>query len=145
KLSGAGSALRERAGGAKDSLADALQSGAEKLRSRGGDGSMSGAGAMGGSMAMSDDRMSQVTSRVAGGMEGAADWLRDAAFDGWRARPAGRTIAARRRGPVDRRPVAAPRPLLGRGAHRRHRERRHRAAVRATRTIHALTVGAGAG
>ena len=81
KLSGVGSSLRERAGGAKDSLANALEAGAEKLRARGGDG-VSAAGATGGSMAVSDDRMTQVTSRVAGGMEGAADWLRDADLDG---------------------------------------------------------------
>jgi len=82
KLSGVGSTLRERAGGAKDSLADALESGAEKLRSRTGDGSMAGAGAAGGSMAVADDRMAQVTTRVATGMEGAAEWIRDADLDG---------------------------------------------------------------
>jgi hypothetical protein len=81
KLGGVGSTLRERAGGAKDSLANALEAGADRLRARGGDG-MSAAGATGGSMAVSDDRMTQVTSRVAGGMEGAADWLRDADLDG---------------------------------------------------------------
>lgn len=82
KLSGVGSTLRERAGGAKDSLADALESGAEKLRARSGDGTMAGASADGGSVAVADDRMAQMTSRVAGGMEGAADWLRDADLDG---------------------------------------------------------------
>jgi hypothetical protein len=80
KLGGVGSSLRERAGGAKDSLANALESGAEKLRARGGDG-MSAAGATGGSMAVSDDRMAQMSTRVAGGMEGAAEWLRDADLD----------------------------------------------------------------
>src|ERR1044071_2607354 len=81
KLSGVGSTVREKASGAKDSLANALEAGAEKLRARGGDG-MSAAGATGRSMALAGDRMSQVTSRVAGGMEGAADWLRDADLDG---------------------------------------------------------------
>ena len=85
KLSGVGSTLRERAGGAKDSLADALESGAEKLRARTGDGSMAGAGAAGGTVAVADDRMAQVTTRVAGGMEGAAEWLRDADLDGLKA------------------------------------------------------------
>ena len=33
-------------------------------------------------MAVADDRMTQVTTRVAGGMEGAADWLREADLDG---------------------------------------------------------------
>ena len=81
KLSGVGSTVREKASGAKDSLANALEAGAERLRARGGDG-MSAAGATGGSMAVADDRMSQVTTRVAGGMEGAADWLREADLDG---------------------------------------------------------------
>ena len=81
KLSGVGSTLRERAGGAKDSLANALEAGADRLRARSGDG-MSAAGATGGSMAVADDRMAQVTTRVAGGMEGAADWLREADLDG---------------------------------------------------------------
>jgi hypothetical protein len=82
KLSGAGSTVREKVGGAKDSLANALESGAEKLRARSGGDGMSAAGATGGSVAVTDDRMTQVTSRVAGGMEGAADWLRDADIDG---------------------------------------------------------------
>jgi hypothetical protein len=81
KLGDVGSSVRDRAGTAKDSLANALEAGAEKLRSRG-DGTMAGAGADGSSMAMADDRMAQVTSRVAGGMEGAATWLRDADMDG---------------------------------------------------------------
>jgi hypothetical protein len=46
---------------------------------------MSAATATGGSVAVTDDRMAQVTSRVAGGMEGAADWLRDADLDGLKA------------------------------------------------------------
>jgi hypothetical protein len=81
KLSGVGSTVREKAGSAKDSLANALEAGAGKLRARGGDG-MPAAGATDGSVAVADGRMSQVTSRVAGGMEGAADWLRDADLDG---------------------------------------------------------------
>ena len=81
KLSGVGSTVREKASGAKDSLANALEAGAERLRARGGDG-MSAASATGGSMAVADDRMSQVTTRVAGGMDGAADWLREADLDG---------------------------------------------------------------
>lgn len=81
KLSGVGSTVREKAGSAKDSLASALESGADKLRARGGDG-MSAAGATGGTVAVADDRMAQVTQRVAGGMEGAADWIRDADLDG---------------------------------------------------------------
>jgi hypothetical protein len=82
KLSDVGSTVRERAAGAKDSLANALETGAEKLRARSGDGSMAGAGAMGGTVAVSDDRMAQVTTKVAGGMEAASEWLRDADLDG---------------------------------------------------------------
>jgi hypothetical protein len=85
KLGGMGSTVRERAGGARDSLANALESGAEKLRNRSGDGAMAGAAAMGGSVAVSDDRMTQVTSKVAGGMESASEWLRDADIEGMKA------------------------------------------------------------
>jgi len=82
KLADVGSSVRERAGNLKDSLADALESGADKLRARAdgsGDGQLAGAG--GGSIAMSDGRVAQVTDRVAGGMEATADWLRDADLD----------------------------------------------------------------
>lgn len=82
KLGDVGSTVRERAAGAKDSLANALEVGAEKLRARGGDGAMAGAGAMGGAVAVSDDRMAQVTTKVAGGMEAASEWLRDADLEG---------------------------------------------------------------
>jgi hypothetical protein len=78
KLGSVGSTVRERASSAKDSLADALESGAEKLRARSGDGSMAGVGATGGTVAVTDDRMAQVTTKVAGGMESASEWLRDA-------------------------------------------------------------------
>ena len=81
RLADVGSSVREKAGGAKDSLASALESGAEKLRARSGDG-MSAAGAAGGSVAVADDRMSQVTTKVAGGMEAASEWLRDADLEG---------------------------------------------------------------
>jgi hypothetical protein len=82
KLGDVGSTVRERAAGAKDSLANALEAGAEKLRARGGDGTMAGAGAMGGSVAVTDDRVAQVTTKVAGGMDAASAWLRDADMDG---------------------------------------------------------------
>jgi hypothetical protein len=81
KLSNAGSSIRERAGTAKNSLADMLETGADKLRNRTrGDGAQL-AGATGdGSMAVSADsgRMGQVGDRVAGGMQATADWLREA-------------------------------------------------------------------
>ena len=69
----------------EERIADALESGAEKLRQRGGDGSLAGASAVGGSTAISDDRMSQVTTKVAGGMDATADWLRDADLDSLKA------------------------------------------------------------
>jgi len=86
KLADVSSTVRDRAGHLKDSLADALDTGADRLRARAdaadtsGDGQLAGAG--GGSIAMSEDgRMTQVTDRVAGGMEATADWLRDADLD----------------------------------------------------------------
>jgi ElaB/YqjD/DUF883 family membrane-anchored ribosome-binding protein len=85
KLSDAGSTVRERAATAKDSLADALAAGAEKLRARGGDGSMAAAGATGGAVAVTDDRVAQVTTKVAGGMDAASEWLRDADLNGLKA------------------------------------------------------------
>jgi hypothetical protein len=73
--------VRDRASGAKDSLASVLHSGAERLRARG-EGDGSGVEAMGGAAAISSDRMSKMNSRVAGGMDATADWLRDADIDG---------------------------------------------------------------
>jgi ElaB/YqjD/DUF883 family membrane-anchored ribosome-binding protein len=85
KLADVGSSVRERAGTLKDSLADALESGADKLRARTGS-DQSGqlaAGTGGGSMALENDsRATQVTEKVAGGMTATADWLRDADLDG---------------------------------------------------------------
>jgi hypothetical protein len=85
KLGDVGSTVRERAGGAKDSLANVLEAGAERLRARAGDGSLAGAGAMGGAVAVDGDRMTQVTTKVAGGMEAASEWLRDADLDSFKA------------------------------------------------------------
>jgi len=86
KLSGAGTAVRERAGSLKNSLADALESGAERLRQQAaGGGQTAGAAATGGSAGMLADqpnRMGDYSNQVAGGMQGAADWLRDADLDG---------------------------------------------------------------
>lgn len=85
KLADVGSTVRERAGSAKDSLADALESGADKLRQRTGNSGLAGANATGGSTAMADDRIAQVTTRVAGGMDATAGWLRDADLDSLKA------------------------------------------------------------
>ena len=85
-LSDAGSTVRDRAGNLKNSLADALESGAERLRNQGaGGGQVAGAAATGGSAGMVSEqggRMADVSNQVAGGLQGAADWLRDADLDG---------------------------------------------------------------
>lgn len=84
KLADVGSTVRERAGTMKDSLADALESGADRLRQRAGSQSGSLAGSTGsGSMAIANDgRMAQVGDKVASGMDATAQWLRDADLDG---------------------------------------------------------------
>jgi ElaB/YqjD/DUF883 family membrane-anchored ribosome-binding protein len=85
KLSDVGSQVRDRAGSLKNSLADALESGAEKLRNRGaGGGQIAGADATGGSSTMVTDgsRVAEATNQLAGGLQASADWLRDADLDG---------------------------------------------------------------
>lgn len=73
---------REKAGELKSSLADKLEQGADKLRSRGGSASFAGA-AGDGSVAM-DNRADQITTRLAGGMQSSAEWLREADLDNMR-------------------------------------------------------------
>src|SRR5688572_12165814 len=74
---------REKASELKSTLADKLEQGADKLRSRGGS-SASFAGAAGdGSVAM-ENRADQLTSRLAGGMQGTAEWLREADLENMR-------------------------------------------------------------
>ena len=85
KLADVGSAARDRAGNLKNSLADALESGADRLRQRSGGQSGSFAGTTGsGSVALETDggRLTEVTTRVATGMQSSAEWLRDADLDG---------------------------------------------------------------
>jgi hypothetical protein len=82
KLADVGSATRERAGNLKDSLANALESSAEKLRQRGNGGQLSGAATSGSVALENDGRMGDVATRVAGGMDATAGWLRDADLDG---------------------------------------------------------------
>lgn len=85
KLSDVGGSVREGAGNLKDTLANALESGAERLRQQGaGGGQIAGAAATGGSASMvgEDNRLAQTTNQLAGGMQGAADWIRDADMDG---------------------------------------------------------------
>ncbi|PYP77172.1 MAG: hypothetical protein DMD35_16120 [Gemmatimonadetes bacterium] len=86
KLADAGSTVRDKAGNLKNSLADALESGAERLRRQAaGGGQTAGAAATGGSVGMVSEqpnRMTDMSNQVAGGLQGAADWLRDADLDG---------------------------------------------------------------
>jgi ElaB/YqjD/DUF883 family membrane-anchored ribosome-binding protein len=88
KLAGAGSTVRDKAGNLKTSLADALESGAERLRQQGaGGGQIAGAAATGGSAGMvstETNRLADVSNQVAGGLQASADWLRDADLDGMR-------------------------------------------------------------
>jgi ElaB/YqjD/DUF883 family membrane-anchored ribosome-binding protein len=92
KLADVGTSVRERAGSMKDSLADALESGADKLRARNADGgtnapngqlapvSATGGVAVetGGAIAHATEA---VTEKVAGGMQATADWLHSADLD----------------------------------------------------------------
>jgi len=86
KLADAGSTVRDKAGNLKNSLADALESGAERLRKQAaGGGQTAGAAATGGSASMIADqsnRMADMSNQVAGGLQASADWLRDADLDG---------------------------------------------------------------
>ena len=85
KLSDVGSTVRDKAGNLKHTIADALESGAGRLRQQGaGGGQVAGAAATGGSTGMiaDENRLGQATNQLAGGMQGAADWLRDADLDG---------------------------------------------------------------
>lgn len=81
RLADVGSTIREKTGSAKDSLADALESGADKLRQRMGGGQMAGATATGGSVSVNDGRVAQISDKVAGGMDATADWLREVDLD----------------------------------------------------------------
>jgi len=82
KLAGVGSTVRDRAGNLKDSLADALDSGAERLRQRGGPNAPLAGATDGPSVAVeASNRMAPVTTKVAGGMEATAGWLRETDLD----------------------------------------------------------------
>ena len=69
-------ALKEKATQLTATLADKLEAGAERLREKSGaqGGSVAFAG---GGTAAQDDRMKAVGNQLAGGMQGAADWLRE--------------------------------------------------------------------
>lgn len=75
KIGDMGSTIRDRAGSAKNRIADALESGAGKLRSNGTE--PVGVNADGTATA-ADGRMTQVSDKLAGGMQATAEWLREA-------------------------------------------------------------------
>lgn len=86
KLADVGSTVRERAAGMKDSLADALESGADKLRQRvqssqTGGSQLAGATTAGAVTTTDSGRVTVAGERLAGGMQATADWLRDADLD----------------------------------------------------------------
>jgi hypothetical protein len=84
RLSDVGSTVRERAGQAKNSLADALESGAERLRNRGGQQLAGSTGYGEGSVTTDGGKVAEIGERVAGGLQSSADWLREADLDGLR-------------------------------------------------------------
>ena len=88
KLADVGSTVRERSGQMKNSLADALHSGAEKLRQRTTttstsvpDTPLAGATSTGSVAVAAENRTTQVGNKVATGMDAAADWIRDTDLD----------------------------------------------------------------
>ncbi|MEP6989822.1 MAG: hypothetical protein ABJA80_02750 [bacterium] len=84
KLADVSSTVRDKAGNLKTTIADALESGAERLRQQtaGGQLGAATAGAAGTAMVQDDTRIAQTSNQIATGMQGAADWLRDADLDG---------------------------------------------------------------
>ena len=87
KISDVGSTVRDRAGNLKSTLADALESGAERLRAQGsGGGQFGGTAATGGSSSMVTEtpQLGAAANQLAGGLQASADWLRDADIDGLR-------------------------------------------------------------
>lgn len=81
KLADVGSTVRDKAAGAKDSLADMLESGADRLRQRAGSGQLAGAAGTGSVDVDGNSRVSQLSGKLASGMDATAGWLRDADLD----------------------------------------------------------------
>jgi ElaB/YqjD/DUF883 family membrane-anchored ribosome-binding protein len=82
KLADVGSSMRDRAENLKDSLADALDSGADRLRNRtSSSGSLASATDRGSIAVDTSNRGSAMTTRVAGGLEATAGWLRETDLD----------------------------------------------------------------
>ena len=72
---------KEKAGELKASLADKLEAGAEKLRARSKTGTYAGDTGSGSAAIATDDRMAEVSNKVAGGLQASADWIREADLD----------------------------------------------------------------
>jgi hypothetical protein len=87
KLADVGSTVRERAGTMKDSLAGALESGADRLRQRvhssptTGGGELAAATSVGSITTTDGGKLTVAGERVADGMKATADWIRDADLD----------------------------------------------------------------
>lgn len=83
----AGTSVSQKVGGFKNTIADALESGAEKLRRQGAASQVASTSAeAGGSFTVAaEGRFEQTSHQLAGGMQGAADWLREADLDGLKA------------------------------------------------------------
>lgn len=81
------STAREKAGQLKNSLADKLDAGADRLRGQSGGGQMyAGAATAGdGSIGTSEGSMERVTGPLATGMHGTAEWLRENDLDSMKA------------------------------------------------------------
>lgn len=68
--------------GLKHTIADALESGAARLRQQAAGTRAAGAGADGSIEILAEDnRLAQTSNQIAGGMQGAAEWIRDADLD----------------------------------------------------------------
>jgi hypothetical protein len=84
RLTDVSSTVRDRAGQAKNSLADALEAGADRLRSRSGQQLAGATGYGEGSATTEGGRVAEIGQRVAGGLQSSADWLRETDLDGLR-------------------------------------------------------------
>jgi hypothetical protein len=86
RLADVSATARERATHIRGSVADALESSADKLRQRAGapsgEGQLSGATGGAGVAVSHDGRMTDAASRLASGMDATAEWIRDIDVDG---------------------------------------------------------------
>jgi hypothetical protein len=84
RLSDVGSTVRDRAGQAKNNLANVLEAGAQRLRNRSGQQLAGSTGYGESSVSTDGGRVAEIGDRVAGGLQSSADWLREADLDGLR-------------------------------------------------------------